>query len=315
MHERDSVVDIAGTIWIDTTARALRTIEFKYDHLPNAGWAGGGGGGSVEFRTANGVAVIDRWNLHVPEVQRIVARSMFDLGASRSRVAAFHDIGAEITSAAWPDGTQWAVPLPEVRGTVTSTLDGKPIPNALVWLGGTDDSSRTAVDGSFRLSRVFPGPYSVFAADSIISPTGRVENAPRRIEVDSETVNMPLQIPPIEAFARQTCDSLGVHDRKGPDARSVFVLGRIALRDGTPASDASFDARIVGNPLYDGVRQSGRADNDGLFQLCYLPPSGPLSIATTFEGGNLVQKDTVALPAGGFAFLRVVLDHARRRAP
>lgn len=120
---------------------------------------------------------------------------------------------------------------------------------------------------------------------------------------------------PIEAFARQTCDSLGVHDRKSPDALSVFVLGRIALGDGTPASDVAFDARVVGNPLYDGIRQSGRADSDGLFQLCYLPPHSSLKIGTTLESRNVVQADTVKLPDGGFAFLRLTLDHAQRRAP
>ena len=313
---RDGIVDIRGTIWIDTTARQLRSIAFQYDGLPSSARSTANPGGAVDFRTANGVAVINRWNLHLPEVEHIVARSSYDLGGTRSHVVAIHDIGDVITTAAWPDGTQWSLPLATVRGIVRDAADGKPVANARVWLGGADDTARTATDGSFRLSRVFPGPYNLFASDSIVASTGRAENAPRRIEVDSADVdNLAVAIPPIEAFMRQTCDSLGIPNRRGTDRLSVFVLGRIAASDGTPASDAAFDARLVGNPMYDDIRQTGRTSGDGAFQLCYLRAGATLTIATTVEKRNLVQRDTVNLPQVGVVSLRVVLDHAQYRAP
>jgi carboxypeptidase family protein len=315
-HGRDSIVDIAGTIWIDTTARQLRSIEFRYDGLPTSATSTATPGGAVDFRTANGVAVINRWNLHLPEVEHIVARSSYDLGGTRSHVIAIHDIGDVITTAAWPDGTQWKLPLATLHGSVRGTGDGNPVANARVWLGGTDDTVRTASDGSFHLSRVFPGPYNVYAGDSIIGSTGRAENAPRRIEVDSANVDgLDLQLPPIDAFMRQTCDSLRIPNRRGTDRLTVFVLGRIVLRDGTPASDAAFDARLIGNPMSDDIRQTGRTDGDGRFQLCYLRANARLSVATTAEKGNLTQRDTLELPEQGVVSLRVILDHAQYRAP
>ncbi|HWH51762.1 MAG TPA: carboxypeptidase-like regulatory domain-containing protein [Gemmatimonadaceae bacterium] len=316
MHGRDSVVDIAGTIWIDTTARQLRSIDFQYAGLPGTATAAANPGGVVDFRTANGVAVINRWNLHIPEVEQIVARSSYDLGGTRSRVIAIHDIGDVIATAAWPDGTQWNLPLATVRGIVRGERDGKAVGNARVWLGGTDDTVRTAPDGSFQLRRVFPGPYSIFAGDSLIASTGRSENAPRRIEVDSADVDsLVLQIPSIEAFLRQSCDSLGIPNRRGTDRLSVFVLGRVNSSDGTPANNAAFDARLVGNPMYDDIRQTGRANAEGMFQLCYLRSGATLTFATTVEKPHLAQRDTVKLPDEGIVSLRVILDHAQYRAP
>jgi hypothetical protein len=313
---RDSVVDIAGTIWIDTTARQLRSIDFRYDGLPGTATSTASPGGVVDFRTANGVAVINRWNLHLPEVEHIVARSSYDLGGTRSHVIAIHDIGDVITTAAWPDGTQWKLPLATVHGIVRGTRGGKAVANARVWLGGTDDTVRTAPDGSFRLTQVFPGPYSIFAGDSIVGSTGRPENAPRRVEVDSADVDsLVLQVPPIEAFVRQACDSLGVPNHRGTDRLSVFVLGRIALSDGTPAADAAFDARLVGNPMYDDIRQTGHANGEGMFQLCYLRSGATLTFSTTMENRRLAQRDTVKLPDEGVVSLQVILNHAQFRAP
>ena len=314
-RRHDGIVDIAGTIWIDTSARQLRSIEFKYDRLPAAATSTANPGGAVDFRTANGVAVINRWNVHVPEVEHIVARSSYDLGGTRSRVLAIHDIGDVITTAAWPDGTQWKLPLATVRGTVHGTSDGKAVANARVWLGGTDDTARTAPDGSFRLTRVFPGPYSLFAGDSIVASTGRAENAPRRIEVDSADVDgLAIQLPSTDAFMRQTCDSLGIPNRRGTDRLTVFVLGLVTLSDGTPAGDAAFDARLVGT-MHDDIRQTGRTSGSGRFQLCYLRSGATLSFVTTLEKGNLAQRDTVKLPYAGVVTLQVILDHAQHRAP
>src|SRR5439155_11300773 len=59
-------VDIVGSLWIDTVARALRTIEFRYVGFDNDVVEGFSPGGRVSFKEIpNGVVLIDRWWLRI----------------------------------------------------------------------------------------------------------------------------------------------------------------------------------------------------------------------------------------------------------
>ena len=167
VSDRDGIVDVSGVLWIDSVTPALRTLDFRYTNIePAAGNAGAGG--SLSFRAAsNGVVVIDRWNLHVPgmspESKLFQLRGQPGLLRARRTVTEIHDIGAQIASARWPDGTEWRAPLGSLRGQVTTTRDKRPIAGALVWLVNTDDSTRTGADGTFALSRTCSLDHTMFS--------------------------------------------------------------------------------------------------------------------------------------------------------
>ena len=315
MQAHTGISDIAGTIWIDSTARELRTLGFRFTNLDPAAVAEGAGG-SLSFRTANGVAMIDRWNIHIPQFERTKLRSQRDPDNIRTTLTGVHDIGGEITSASWPDGTSWRTPTGEVHGQVSGFSDGKPIARALVWLPGTDDSTRTSADGSFVLPRVLPGPYVVFAADSMVARGEIPENAPLRVDVDTLPANgLSIRLPDAVGFTHQSCDSLGVHQRASSNAASVFVVGRIALSDGTPAVNAGFDARWLGNAMRDGVRQSGTTDSTGTFHLCYVSPAVPVVISTWLDSLRLERKDTLTFVDAPVAPARLTLSPRRPITP
>ncbi|MFI5227875.1 MAG: carboxypeptidase regulatory-like domain-containing protein [Gemmatimonadales bacterium] len=298
MHASADVADIAGTMWVDTAARELRTLTFRYRHLDAAAEAANAGG-VVSFRTPKGFAVIDRWNLHLPAIARVEPRDKNGArttGIPESRVDVIHDIGALVTTAAWPDGTSWRVPLGTIRGTVISSAEGRPARNALVWLPGSDYAARTDSSGTFALNRLFPGPYLVFAADSAVAAMGIPENAPLHMDVDTAAATeIAIRLPSVHDYVAQTCDSLGVEGLRHPGQGEIFVVGQILLADGAPAEHAAFDARWFPRADIDQWHQAGTADSLGTFRLCYATPRVPIVIKTQFDALHLTQVDTVSV--------------------
>ncbi|HEX7938412.1 MAG TPA: carboxypeptidase-like regulatory domain-containing protein, partial [Gemmatimonadaceae bacterium] len=65
-HSRAGRVDIAGTVWIDSTARSLSDIQFQYRGLPRDEQLLRLGG-RVSFRVMPaGFTIIDRWSMQLP---------------------------------------------------------------------------------------------------------------------------------------------------------------------------------------------------------------------------------------------------------
>ncbi len=66
---RDTIVDVKGTVWIDTVDPRLRSLDFTYTSLEPAAMQAGAGG-HIEFRTmGNGVSFVERWQLRLPVLQ------------------------------------------------------------------------------------------------------------------------------------------------------------------------------------------------------------------------------------------------------
>src|SRR6185437_6417194 len=62
-RNRDTLVDVTGTIWIDGVTPEIRTLDFLYTALEPAA-ADMKSGGHIEFRTmSNGIAFVQRWFL------------------------------------------------------------------------------------------------------------------------------------------------------------------------------------------------------------------------------------------------------------
>jgi len=63
---RDTLVDVAGVIWIDETTPELRSLDFTYTALEPAAMRAGTGG-QIQFHTMpNGIAFVERWHLRLP---------------------------------------------------------------------------------------------------------------------------------------------------------------------------------------------------------------------------------------------------------
>src|SRR5262249_28066335 len=147
-------------LWVDTTQRQLRRLEFSYVGLDRSLEAAKPGG-RLWFRDmANGVVIIDRWSLRLPTTRpdsvydnrtgRFTQRPQLEAQAS----------GGEVAHIAWPSGLSWAAPLGTLVLTAV-TRSRAPAAGSLVKLEDTDYSGRVGTNGEVALTRLLPGPYSL----------------------------------------------------------------------------------------------------------------------------------------------------------
>src|SRR5690606_13421338 len=100
-------VDIEGTVWVDTVARALRDIEFRYVGLHRELQAFDPGGHIGLAAMTNGMVLIDRWSLRLVGVTQDTVRSPAAIRNPRPVVRnLFHlsESGGELAAARWPGG-------------------------------------------------------------------------------------------------------------------------------------------------------------------------------------------------------------------
>jgi Carboxypeptidase regulatory-like domain len=318
-RDRSGVVDISGVLWLDVANPSLRTLEFRYTNVERV-VMDAGAGGVVSFRTAtNGLSLIDRWNLHLPSIEatvdsrRVIERPSAGVGPIGAigrptepgwRVTDVHDIGAVIATARWQDGSEWQSELGTLRGRAVRPDSSTGVRGALVWLIGSDDSTRTAEDGSFELPLLLPGPYPLFAAESHADHFVFQQNDPLRLEVASAEMR-PLVVvtPMLDARIKALCKK-GVVSGPGP----ILMLGQVLLPDGSRASGAAIEALWAqsNNDLGHGFREHARADTAGSFHVCGLVADDTVHLTATLDSLDALATDLFHPHADSILF-RIIL--------
>ena len=262
---RTGRVDIDGTLWVDTSARALRDIVYRYVGLP-AQTDGFRPGGVVSFREMNnGVVFIDRWILRRAGATQdtSLANAGGDLAV---RTFWFRwENGGEVAHAGWPDGQTWNASLGSLRiHAVTSS--GRPATGVMVLLPGTPYHATADSSGTIVIGDLLPGPYSLRIRDARIAeldlslPTGISFVAAR-----NSTHRATLEVPTAEEYVAGLCR----RDRQWEANDSTFILGRLVTPAGKPVDDAkvSFAMRMNNGP-WNRLRWTYRTGTDGVFQSC-----------------------------------------------
>lgn len=100
--DREGIVDIQGTLWLDRTSSELRQLEFRYTNLPDD-YAHMKAGGSVEFlRLSTGSWLVGRWQLRMPRGTRKLVPHFNSVGAARDEYKTVIDglqfTGGEVTA-------------------------------------------------------------------------------------------------------------------------------------------------------------------------------------------------------------------------
>lgn len=303
-RDRDGIIDVSGAMWLDVATPALRTVEFRYTNVEPA-VASADAGGLLSFRTAsNALSLIDYWSLHLPSlVQAADTRSVAatkvgtvapGLGkiffrpadAARWRVAEVHDVGAVIAAAQWPDGSEWHSPLGALRGRAVRP-DSSAVPGLLVWLTGSDDSTRTRDDGSFELTQLLPGPYPVFAAETPADRYEFLQIDSLRIEVDTgASPPLRLVVPTLDERVRSYCKG----SSSGPT--NLLVLGTVLLPNGSKAAGASIDG--FWGEGSDANHLKARTDTSGAFHVCGLRAAQRVRISVALDSLDATAKDSIA---------------------
>lgn len=300
---RPGRVDIDGALWIDTVARELRDIEFKYAGIDARGRAFEPGG-RISFRAMeNGVVLVDRWHLSLLGVREDTLPGPRNLTLRIRYSYMRRDTGGELARAEWPDGTSWRAPLGRLEGRAT-VRGGAPARGVLLALPGTPYRTTTDTSGRFVVEELVPGPYGLTVVDADLLTIGLAIPTRTRFTSDRDTTRLTLELPTAEDFVIEQCRASKRYD---PAADRTFLLARALTPAGAPIEDVRWTVRMFGREGWDDVAVDGRTGSDGLMPQCRnLTRGAQVEILATPPGG-LTQTIRRQL-TGAVNIVPIVLD-------
>ena len=244
-------VEMVGTVWVDTLARVLKDLNFRYLGLDRETEALKPQG-RLSFRELpNGVVIIDQWSMRLTSER---ARALAGGGATP-------EIGGEIASASWPDGSHWRGSFGTMRLHVVDG-EGRPAAAAAVKLEDTDYEVSLDSSGIAVLGDLLPGPYTASVRDPRLVALGIPSNTTLRFTAQRDSTKESLiQVETAEDVVRRRCT------QDTPSGRGM-VLARVVGPDGRPVTNARWSIR---DEFGTGLVEDGRVDAEGFFQWCQLP--------------------------------------------
>jgi hypothetical protein len=293
--ERDSLVEVRGTVWLNGKTLDLRTLDFDYTNLEHVE---DGSGGSIIFQSMpSGVPMIVRWTIHSPIIA--TDESEMSTGIRRSlpprperhrfRVLGYQVLGAEARQVTWPDGSSWQPRLASVTGLIVD-LHGRVVPGARVWINGMGDTVLTDTAGVFRLPRpMIGGLFSVVAADSTLAAGGISQTAPHTIVVsDDRNLARDISVDVLKMYPRADALRVACPDNNYVAGFGVAIL-RVIDTAGVPAIRAHIDletrqAVVVGDTLVRPVRRSSDTGYNGDFIVCGASLEQPMTFHASLRG-------------------------------
>jgi hypothetical protein len=303
---RDTLVDVAGVLWMGGSPPQLRSLEFHYTDLEPAAK---GSGGELIFRVMpNGAPMIERWH-----IRSALLRAEENLHPSRVyhrppdrpdrrdvTLTGYSEVGGAIASATWPDGRKWAAPLPRISGRV-ALADGSAAGAARVWLEDTSDSTTTAADGSFSFPPVMPGRYFVLAADTTLAKIGLTRGWGGTVVGPGDSASVDVYYFGMSELIKGQCKDQSIPAGTGVMFGRLKDLGGSPLSEGRVAATWSDDGSGNGRSKPDRVEN---ADEEGRFAICGAPLDRPVRLRAQRDD---VQADADVKMKGDVTALVLVL--------
>ena len=252
--------DIKGVLWLDGKTAELKTLEFEYTWLPNEIRPVDYGGTVSFFRMPGGRWIVRSWRIRMPEFGFHRVTERYD----GSHVALGRSGTPQLVRIAEEGG---AVPLDVLLNqagrivglVVTDTLSNKPVAGITVALQSTDDSTMTAVDGTFEMPFVQPGSYTIVMRHPALDSLG-IRHFARTVDVEAgEQTMLKLQLPSNDDIALQMCRGpvdfasqsvirFLVIDQAGAavaNTAAIFTRARLdAAGQAIPDSTVSYDVKL-----------------------------------------------------------------------
>jgi hypothetical protein len=287
-HRRDGRVDIDGTLWIDTAARVLTEIEFRYLGLPSV-TDPLKPGGRVSFRQMqNGVVLIDQWHL------RTVVAGPEKLAWSKDAVA--HEdlnpieFGGELARASWASGLTWHASLGMLR-IRAATGSAKPSAGTVLGLANTRYRATVDSNGVAEIPDLLPGPYSVEIIDPRLAelgigiPTHVQFTAARDSTFEASMIPMTT-----EEFVTSRCVTM----HQFTSGAAVLILGRVMTPAGEPVNGARVSYAIKkGGADWAPLREHYETGSDGTFQACNAAITPNSIVRITVERRGLPDQESI----------------------
>ena len=291
--EREDVVDLRGTVWLDRKDLNLRTLDFEYTNLEKVK---GGSGGSITFQLMpTGVPMIVRWMIHSPviateaEVNAAGVRRRLPPRPARNgfRVIAYQETGAEVRHAKWSDGTEWTPRQPAVTGLIADRR-GLLLGGIRVWMFFGTDTVVTDSIGAFRLPRPLGGGYTLVAADSGMAAAGINQTLPKYVVVGDERYpTTDIDVDVLRLFPRADALRAACGEGNYVPGRGVVVV-RVVDTTGTSVAGAHVDVEtmqkiVAGDTVARPIHRSGDAGPDGRFIVCAAALDQPMTLRASYR--------------------------------
>jgi len=280
-------IDIDGTLWIDTSARELRDIEFNYLDLPGTR-RGQQPGGSLSYRAMpNGIVVVERWALNILGMR--ADGTMLSVGSRIPRMRSFRsEIGGELIEAAWPDGVSWRGQLGTLRGQL-KRRDGRPAAFTTVAIVGTPYRAESDESGAFTIAELYPGVYSLSVIDPQLLTLDLTIPTPERLSIERDTLRANVTGASLRDYILDRCEEITQVSR---DRAGLVALGRALREDGTAIEDAEWSLRMGRGASLEEIANKGRSGADGLMPFCGALTRGAILefVVRTKEGETHTQR-------------------------
>jgi len=275
-------IDVDGVLWVDTTQRQLRRLEFRYVGLARSAEPANPGG-QLWFRDMpNGVVIIDRWSLRLPALD---PDSLYDNRTARftrrDRLYA-QESGGEVAHIAWPSGLAWDAPLGTLALTAL-TRSHTPAAGTQVRLEDTDYSGRVDAKGQVTLNRLLPGPYNLVVIDTALETLAIQLHTRLKFEaVRDSTHRATVEVSTANDYVQDRCRHDGIWNAFIPRRPgAVWMIGRAVSSDGLSVDEtraslaegsAAKRAKDESSPFAllasDKEITSTRTGTDGIYELC-----------------------------------------------
>lgn len=269
--QRDRV-EIDGTLWIDTAARSLTHIAYRYLMTDGRLNAARPGGEVVFAEMPSGAVFIDRWTMRLAgfameTIPGVImgTRPGGGVGSMQRLVRVISETGGALAEARWSDGSAW-------RGTfgaiaVRAVIDsGRAVPERTIRLARSPYHARTDTASVARFSELVAGPYDAFLEDDRLAPIGLELAVPVPQPVAlGETLSLRMSFPTPESFVTGRCKD----NRQWKAGDVPLVLMRVLTPHGRPVNNARIDiAWDTTSAGFTGPVRLHTTGTDGMATLC-----------------------------------------------
>ena len=280
---RSPLPDVYGVLWLTTHPVGLRSIEYGYTGLPVT-LPKDRAGGQLEFeRLSSGAWIVRRWRIRMPRFAEQSLRWKGALTTTRLVLKGLEEEGGEILDVLTGTGGPLDTATVNLTGSVYDSIAGRPLPHAAVSLAGTDYQAVTGADGSFRMTRVPEGLYTVTFSHPVLDSLGFVPEG-HPIEISrGRAARVSLAIPPLASIRAAGC-ATKAGSQGGVLHGTIFEEAEVLP---IPA------ARVVVSRARGGIVEQ-MTDTLGRYVFCDMPTGTPLSVYAELAGRqSLVARLTL----------------------